>query len=79
MKMLTNSILELNKQHSNNNNYIGICEEERQVLIEKWKVEKEKTFQEKNTGYKKGEGQEPICNLYGLHEESFEVIGNKFD
>lgn len=39
----------------------------------------ENNFYEKNTGYKKGEGQEPICNLYGLHEESFEVIGNKFD
>lgn len=44
VKMLTNSIIELNKQYSNNNNNIQILEDERQVLIEKWKIEKQKEY-----------------------------------
>ncbi len=44
IKMLTNSIIELNKQYSNNNNNIQILEDERQVLIEKWKIEKQKEY-----------------------------------
>ena len=52
IKMLTNSILELNKQHSNNISDIERFENERKSLIEKWKLEKNKTFQEKNTEIK---------------------------
>jgi uncharacterized phage protein (TIGR01671 family) len=33
-------------------------------------------FWEKYTGYKSFEEGAPICHFYGLHEESFEVIGN---
>lgn len=51
-KMLTNSIIELNKQHSNNILDIERFENERKSLIEKWKLEKNKTFQEKNTEIK---------------------------
>lgn len=40
IKMLTNSILELNKQHSNNISDIERFENKRKELIEKWKVEK---------------------------------------
>jgi hypothetical protein len=40
VKMLSNSIIELNKQHSNNNSDIECLETERKQLIEKWQLEK---------------------------------------
>jgi hypothetical protein len=40
VKMLSNSIIELNKQHSNNNSDIECLKTERKQLIEKWQLEK---------------------------------------
>lgn len=34
---------------------------------------------EEHTGYGPGEAEVPLCSFYGLHEESFEVIGNIFE
>lgn len=38
-------------------------------------------FYSKHTGYPEGEDVEgtPICNFYGLHDESFEIIGNIYE
>lgn len=36
-------------------------------------------YLEEYTGYKAGEYETPLCNFYGLHEESFEVIGNIYE
>jgi len=36
-------------------------------------------FYEKYTGYDEGEGNSPICLFFGLHEESFEIIGNIYE
>lgn len=33
-------------------------------------------FWEEYTGLKRFEESAPLCNFYGLHEESFEIIGN---
>jgi hypothetical protein len=44
IKMLTNSIIELNKQHSDNISKIEIFEEERQTCIKKWNSEKKSKY-----------------------------------
>lgn len=36
-------------------------------------------FYEDYTGYEPGEGESNLGDFYGLHEESFEVVGNKFE
>jgi uncharacterized phage protein (TIGR01671 family) len=36
-------------------------------------------FWEEHTGFKSFEEGAPICNFYGLHEESFKIIGNRHD
>lgn len=36
-------------------------------------------FYEDYTGYKPYEGECYLFNFYGLHEDSFEVIGNRFE
>lgn len=38
------------------------------------------TYWQENTGHGPGEDSgTPLCNFYGLHEESFEVIGNIYE
>jgi uncharacterized phage protein (TIGR01671 family) len=39
----------------------------------------ENDFYQDYTGYRRGEGSAPICFFYGLHEESFTKMGNKWD
>jgi len=56
-------------------NHIGVityCSEIAAFKLDKIKGD----FWEKYTGYKSFEYGAPICDLYGLHEESFEIIGN---
>lgn len=36
-------------------------------------------FYENHTGFEPGEGVSPLCYFYGLHEESFEIIGNIYE
>lgn len=36
------------------------------------------SFYENHTGYASGEGTTPICNFYGLHEESWTIVGDMY-
>jgi uncharacterized phage protein (TIGR01671 family) len=54
---------------------IVFCEKEAAFHISRIK---NKMYQD-CTGYAASEGSEPICSFVGLHEESFKVIGNRFE